>query len=434
MTKSKQIKALEKENAEIKGKLIDLMDFANSTSKEGAGTFPVNEDEYIGAVETLCIQEMKGLKSSNILEDGMRKYEVNDGKVIEKSVMKMAQANAFDRDAWDKTPIDPSAYVKYWNNWESRQYGVTLRTNDIRKIIANKGLSAEDVATIVLDTLTQGEGKDDYIDQVKLLFSAEFKNYSSNLGGEPKSIKGVTYALRDMYNHLKSDNNDMTEHDWVSSTPASDIRIAVSDKLLNLIDVTELANVFNLSKEELFGKIVVFNLSILKELGYSDQEIEVASYRAFVYDVNALFEATRLREFSKDISGKGLFTNFYLTVEKLHGHTGLMKGAYLNCAVACINAKNDIIQAVTTVTVTNTLSHVTAEKDITSFEKYARFNNRFICGEGYNLLGEGAVATVTVGGTAVEGAVTIAEDGKSCEVAIPVAYDNIVITLTAVAD
>lgn len=187
-------------------------------------------------------------------------------------------------------------------------------------------------------------------------------------------------------------------------------------------------------KKELFGKMVVFNLSILKELGYTDTEIEYMSYRAFVYDVNAVFEGERLREFTKDISGKGLYVNFYLTVEKLHGHCGLMKGSFIDCATACMTAKQGIVQARTNITITNTLTQVVASETITTLNKFAKYENTFTCNTGYNLLDSTAVAKATIGGVEIANAVEIADDGKSCTVYLPVCYDNVVITITAIAD
>lgn len=432
--KAQRIKELEQENAELKNKVLELQDFNHVTDIEGDDDFPSNVNEYLESVEKIAIQESEGLKSSNVLVDGMKHYDVNDGSVIEKSVIKMAESYAFDRDAWDKTPIDPTAVVKYWNNWEKRQYGVTVRRDDIRKIVANKGVSVDDFVTEILDTLTQGEGKEDYALQIRLLFNADFKDYSSVLGGYPKSIKGVTYALRNMYNHMKATNNDMTVHNYASATPAENIRIGVSSDLLNLIDVTELANVFNLSKEELFGKLVIFDLSILKEYGYTDEQIRALQYRAFVYDVNALIKGVRLREITTDMSGKGRFTNYYLTVDRLFAHCGLFKGAYINCIDACLTARADIIGEPSTVTVTDTLSHASTENPITSLVKYEPYRKHYVCDDGYNLLGESAVASVSMGNQVLENAITIADDGKSADVNVDLVSDNLVITLTAVAD
>jgi len=437
MRAKEEIKALKKENDELQHKILELEDFKSNetTSEEGSADFPVTVNEYIASVEKIAIQESEGLKSANKLDDGMKLYDVNDGSVIEKSVVAMAKSTMFDRDAWDKTPVDPTAYARYFNNWEKRQYPVTVRRDDIRKIVANKGVSVDDFVTEILDTLTQGEGNEDYINQVLLLQRANFIDFRSNLGGIPKTMKGVIYALRKAYNHLKANNNDMCSlHNETCASRESDIRIAVSSDLLNLIDVVELAHVFNLSKEELFGKLVIYDLTVLKEKGYSEESIKLMSTRAFIYDINSIIKGVRLREITKDESGKGRFVNFYLTVDRLYAHCGLFKGCYINCAEACISALNDVIQDPTMKTVTDTLSHVTSDDPQTEVELYGSYNKSYTCAEGYNLNGEGAVATATMGSARLEGVITISEDGKHADINVPVVSDNLTITLTAVAD
>jgi len=421
-TKSKDIKPTLINLDEELGKL------GVTTDIEGASTFPVTENEYIESVEKIALQHCKGLASSNAFADGVRKINVTDGSVLEESVIKMAEKNAYDRDAWDKTPIDPKASIKYFNNWISAQYGVTIRRDDLRKIVSNKGVSVEDFATIILNTLTNGEDKDAYVDIVELLYKADMANFSNIAlsGKAPKTMKGVVYALRKMFNHLKATNNDLTSHDFASSTPIADIRIAISDEVMNLIDVTEFAHIFNLSKEELMGKLVIFNLSVLKEYGLTDEQINAMQYRIFAYDINALIEAERLRDITKDESGKGRFVNFYLTVDKLHAHNGLMKGCYLNVQKACENALEEIVESNESVKVTYDMVNVSG-KEISSVEKYDKYGNTFTCEEGYVL--DDATITITMGNTVLTNVATISEDKKSVVVAIASVTDALTITI-----
>lgn len=307
------------------------------TTSEGSDKFPQNTNDKLNLIETLAVQNIDNLKSYNTIADGAYEYDVANGKVIEEVVIEMAEAQAFD-----KTPKfvvkDPVCHPKYFNNYEQKQFQTTIRKDDLRAVL--KEQDAEDVATKILDTLSQGEGNYDFVQTRNVIYNADFKNYAEILGNTetpktPKSMKGVIYVLRDMYNHLKSNNSDLTSFSYISATPSDSIRIAVSSKLLNLIDVTELANVFNLSKEELFGKIVVIDTDDLTD--------HTNDYMAYVYDIKAIGKATRVYDYTQDIYGNARCSTHYLTVERAYFHNGLFKGAKIDCTNACNNALAELI-------------------------------------------------------------------------------------------
>lgn len=309
---------------------------------EGVANFPATANDIYGLIETLIIQNIRSVKSANRLEDAYTLYDRTEdtGMVVEEAVIEKAKSYVFDKNAFDKTPKDPTLHVKYFKDYEAKQYGVTVRRNDIRKVLSSKSMDdVEGIASKIIDTLTQGEGADEFKEMRNGLYKAAFKDYSTVvLGGNvPLNLKGVIYAAREMYNHLIGDNSDMTGTEFESSTAPENVRIAISEKLLDLIDVKELADTFNLSKEEMFGKIVKVTTTDLTE---NDND-----YVIYVYDKNALIELTRLREYSQDISGKGLFTNHYLTVERMYAHCDLFKGCKLDCSKAANAALTELIGA-----------------------------------------------------------------------------------------
>lgn len=307
------------------------------TSTEGSENFPQNTNDKLNLIETLAVQNIDSLKSYNKIVDGAYDYDIENGKVIEEVVIEMAEAQAFD-----KTPKfvvkDPVCHPLYFNNYESKQFQTTIRKDDIRAVITKQ--DAEAVAEKIIDTLSQGEGNYDFVQTRNAIYNAQFKDYSKILGTNeapkyPKSIKGVIFVLREMYNHLKSNNSDLTNTAYVSSTPEASIRIAVSSKLLNLIDVTELAHIFNLEKEELFGKLVVIETDDLTD--------HTNDYVAFVYDRKAIGRATRVYDYTQDIYGNARCSTHYLTVERAYFHNGLFKGAKIDCTDACNTALADLI-------------------------------------------------------------------------------------------
>ena len=399
---------------------------AEITGINGSADFPANSNDVYGLIETLAVQDIRGLKSTNKIVEGFYNYDIENGKVIEEAVIEMAQEQTFDKSQADFSPSDPAVKARYFNNFEPKQFKTTVRRDDIRAIIANKGVGVEDVVSEILDTLSQGEGNYDFRQCRNAMYKAGFKNYRAILGGVPKNMKGVIYALRDMYNHLKCDNDDLTDYQYVSHTPEADIMIGVSPKLLNLMDVVELANIFNLSKEELFGKLVVVDVDDLSDHTYD--------YFVFVYDRKALGRATRIYDYTQDIIGSARYTNHYLTVERAYFHNGLFKGAYLDCSEACEAEKATVIDTPTSYSITKALTQATTTSTVASVYRNEAYSAKFTVNSGYTLDDDSAVATVTMGGVTLEDAIVVAEDGASAEVSIEHVTGNVVVTLTAVSE
>lgn len=309
------------------------------TTLIGSDTFPVNVNDVYNLVETIAVQNIRGVKSSNRIEDAFYDYVVENGAVIEEAIVAMAEKQTFVKTgAPDLSPKDPSLKVKYFNNWEAKQFQTTIRRSDIRKIIADKGTGLEEVVSAILATLTEGEGFDDYkamrdiIKDTQVGFDASTSIFNNK---HPKNMKGVLYCLREMYNALKATNKvGLASDGFEQATPVEDIRIAISESVLNLIDVVELANIFNLTKEELFGKLVV----IPYDANYTTGKV-------LVYDRKALGRGTRLFEYSQDVIGKGLYTNHYLTTERCYFYNGLFKALKLDVTSAMESALNELLEA-----------------------------------------------------------------------------------------
>lgn len=304
------------------------------TGLTGSSTFPVNQNEFLALVEKLAVQNIRSVKSTNRIEDGFYLYDITDGTVIEEALFAMAEKQAFvQTGAPNFSPKDPALKVKYFNNYEAGQYQTSIRRDEIRKIISSgKGENVEKVVAEILSTLTTGEGYDDYKAMRDVLADSSVGFSVSATGGifagkVPASIKGVVYCMREMYNTLKATNKqgvDATDG-LVQATPVEDIRVCITESMLNLMDVVELANIFNLTKEELFGKLVI----IPKE-----DESNFPAGRILVYDRKAMGRATQLYEFSQDVVGKGLYVNEYLTVNRAYFYNGLYKCLTLDASQA----------------------------------------------------------------------------------------------------
>lgn len=393
----------------------------------GTTDFPAVPNDIYSAIETIGAQEIRAMESSNELDDALYFYDVENGETVESIVIPMAESQAFDKNNLNFAAVDPDFYVKYYKNYEKKQYEYSVRRDELRKILLKNGGNAEDVAGMIISGITNGEGYEEFCDTRDLILTAPTFNYAQFMGNKvPATMKGVVWALRDMYNHVKSTNDDLTEYKYMSSCPAEDVRVAVTTKLLNLIDVVELANVFNLTKEELFGRLVVVNVD--------DMDESPLWYRAVVYDRKALCRARRLYEFTQFINGSALYVNYYLTTDKAFFYNSLFKATYLDCSVAAAAALEDITSAPATVTVTGAgtaLTGLTQTNAATTTAKNAGF---------YDVLTKSSAwasskikVTMVVTGSSptdvTEQYVTATDTGF--EINIPVVTGNIVISLVA---
>lgn len=399
------------------------------TTQEGQANYPQNDNDVLELIETIARQNIKGLKSFNKLADGLKRIDVENGAVLEEAVIKMAESRAFDKNDYSRAPLDPQLVVKYFNNWVARTFQTTIRKDDIRKIIANKGAGVEGVATEILDTLTQGEGHEDYVKCLTLLGTANFKDFSLVVKKKPKNMKGVLYMIRDMYNHLKYDNADLTDMEWISSTPEDDIRIAMTTAMSNLIDVSELADVLNLEKEKLFGKIVLADTSF-------DEDFDASKYVVYVYDINAIGCAIRKYKYDSEHVARGDYDNAYLHTEKMYFHCGLFKGAKLDCSDACEDAEGELVDEVTPVvhSVSITATGCTADEklDVEEVEEGKALKGDIIANEGYTFTG-GAISG-TMGGEELTDEQFALADSKTLKVNIENVTGDIVISATAVTE
>lgn len=385
----------------------------------GSDTFPVNANDVYGLVETMAVQNIRAVKSSNRIEDAFYDYVVDNGTVIEEAIVAMAESQAFVKTgAPDLSPKDPTLDVKYFNNWTAKQFQTTVRRSDIRKIIADKGTGFDELVSIILATLSEGEGYDDY-KAMRDIINDKSIGYDASLAifddKHPKNIKGVIYAMREMYNALKATNKVGLDsvNGILQATPVEDIRIAISESVLNLMDVVELANVFNLEKEELMGKLVVVPF---------DADFDKSSI--LVYDRKALGRGTRLFEYSQDIIGKGLYTNHYLTTERCYFYNGLFKMLRLDIHEALNVAIASVMEDNVYYTITQTLSHATSDNSAVKALKDSVFVANYTAGSGYTLTG--ATVSVTMGGSDITA--TAYANGK---VSIAKVTGNLVVAITA---
>lgn len=312
-----------------------LLMFAPDT---GTGAFPATQNEVYDMVETLATQSIEAAKSTNVLDAAIPAEEIRNGVVIEKAVIEMAKDYAYDPDALPFVAgdeIDPSVLVQYYSDYDERQFATRIRRNEIRRVLM-KERSVESVVAEIISTLTAKEGYYDQNKTLEIFTKGEFVDYST-IGGTAKDMDGLLILIRDAYNHLIDNNSDTTGIKYVTRTDPSDVRIFIPAAVSNVLDVTKLANLFNLTKVDLMAKIVTLPDSLFAVANNdpaTQANAQKLRYTVFVADRKALIRARRVYEYSQDVNGKALYTNHYLTVETLYGFCKLFKAVKIDASVA----------------------------------------------------------------------------------------------------
>ena len=307
-------------------------------AKVSTPNYSPTENAFFDSVNKFAEQYIYGVESADEFESDFPTVEVDTGTDIELSVFEAAKKQAFDpTGAQIFANNEPDEHSEYFlaTDWEHETFPVTWRRDEARKV-ALSGAKAEDIAAKVIDTTTQGEGYWTF-DETLNLFKNEtfFKDYSAIAGRAPTNMKGVLYMLRDMYNHAIGKNSDMSNVTYESKVRPEDVRVVVPYSLLNLIDVKELAEVFNKENIDILGKIVKLD----------DSANPSMKYTAFVLDRKAVRRFRRLYELGMDKNDSGRFINYTLHSERLFGLCNLFKAAKIDCTAAADSALAEITEA-----------------------------------------------------------------------------------------
>ena len=313
---------------------------------EASKVFSNTINEFVGDVEKICRQELDLCTSNNRLDDAFTKYDIDTGSEFEWGFIKSLLPQNVDKTKPDFAPKDANAVFVYLNEWDTKLFKTSTREDEIRKVIANKGLSKEEFASRIIANLTESESQYNYTKERDLIGGSGVDE-TSNLdnGLVAKNSKGIMYVVRVAYNRLKAFNTfgvkgvvvdgETIKYDY--GVNAEDVRIVIGEDVLALIDITELAQVFNLEKEQLMGKLVVMP----HDSEYDDTKI-------VVYDKKAFVEGTRLYQYLVDMApyntGSG-YINHNLKTDKCFGYIPMRKVAVIDISKAIAASKEDVLVA-----------------------------------------------------------------------------------------
>lgn len=260
------------------------------------------------------------------------KIPVNKGDTIEQAVIKLVEAQGYDRTGADALTraTQSKMLVRYFNNWERRVYKTTVDRSELRKILV-EGTDTESVATNLVSVLAQSR-IDEKFQNVKALLKwgatagslGEGTTVLKSLGTVPAvngamDYKGILKKIKNTVKGMKFVNADFNTSGLRRKTDESDIYIVAPYSLITSLDVDELAGVFNLDKAEIRNRII---------------EIDSTDNIVYIVDQNAILDFTRLYEMVNQLNASGLFYNYFLHVEDLFAISPLFDGCYFEYGVA----------------------------------------------------------------------------------------------------
>lgn len=304
--------------------------------EKGKTAFTAEMNTYMNEVAKFCSQYLYALESTNPLDEFFPVEEVSNGEEVEISVIAKAAAQAFDSTGVNIWKDHKPTIATEWNPdaWDDKQFIVTMRYDEIRKaLLTNK--SPEEAAAKILDSITQGCNNYRYKQLRELMTVANYyKDYATIGKYTPKTMSGVLAICKDAYHHLRASNADCCANTTIEmEVPAEDIYTLIPSKVMDLLDTTELANLYNLEKANLIGKIIVVNVDDLDPVNW---------YKVKVIDRKAVRRYRRNHDYTEDRNNTGRFTQEILFNSELNFMCGLFKAVEINCTAACEAKLNEI--------------------------------------------------------------------------------------------
>lgn len=260
------------------------------------------------------------------------KVPVANGDTIEQTVIKLANAQAYDSTgAGALTRKTPSMSVLYFKSWTRGKFETTVDASVIRKVLQT-GKGVDEVASKLVGVLGESDKYEKYTQMKNLLkwgrqsadggtgavlVNAETVAYSSGI-----QYSKVLLAIKNAVSGMKFVNTSYNASSVNRSTRAEDIYILMPYKLKNEIDVEELAGVFNLDKADIRDKIIEIDSATESKFQY-----------IYIVDRNAILNYTRLYEMAEQKNADGLFWNYFLHTERLYAICPLFDACYIKVGV-----------------------------------------------------------------------------------------------------
>jgi hypothetical protein len=270
--------------------------------------------DVLEKIANTIIETVEGKNPFAVLNKG----KVETGVIVEQIVAKLATAYAFDNTAVDVfTKTAPDLVVRYFKDWTENQYSCTIEEQEIKRIVGSAD-NLSKLAGVMIASMTNSHDNDIY--QTMLGLMTDVANDATpiqtevTLSATPSAEELIT-AIRDTIKTMTFCNNTYCPAGFVTKSAIENIMLAIPYKVLNKLDVTKLANVYNLEKADLMGHII---------------ETDQADNYIFIFDKNAFGWYTRMLDVTSERNQKGHYTNYWLTAQELPYFSPLFNSTFID--------------------------------------------------------------------------------------------------------
>lgn len=258
----------------------------------------------LGPIEKIARQAVFNVIADDRLSP-LEKGALNNGADVEQIVVQLAESTAYNPDSVTNfSANNPNLAVRYFKAHTERTYKVKVADKEIRKI--RLAGSEEDIAGMIASSLTNGYIQENYEAIRDMFEDSDIRDTAVTLSAtvEKNDYKAILLAIKNAVSGMTFVNDDYNGAGIRRRTRLDDIVILMPYTVKNAIDVNELAGVFNLSKDELPGRMIEIDSANADFIYILDRN--AAQIYTFYYGM----------ESARNIDGK--YTEFNLTVDKMY--------------------------------------------------------------------------------------------------------------------
>lgn len=289
------------------------------TYGRGSATYTADYSQNYAMIEKIAKQVILGVQSTNKLQ-WIDKGKIIHGVAIEQAVVELAEGYDWVAETQDgsnlNAPKYPEIAVRYFKEWNGRQFKTTVSETQIEKVILANGTDA-DIAQKVVSSLTEGEGDEDYVYSKGLLLDGIQGGNIIAYGGATPTVVPVSLDLITTIKNIADEfgfvNTSYVNANYRTRTPFERLHLIMPYQVFNKLNVEYLASLFNLEKAQLLEKITLID----------------EGTKVFIVDEFGLIKHTRVYKMTSKYIEDGLYSNYWLTVDRMYATSGLFKMAYI---------------------------------------------------------------------------------------------------------
>ena len=269
--------------------------------------------DVIDKVARTDIYEARELNTLN----GLYKGTLEEGKIYEQIMVALGIPYTFEQGSTSKmfTADDAGIKAKYFEKWNYEQSSKEIYDYKVLEMVRN-GQTADEIGAHVVASLINGDNYKIFKDLKGLLLEAKEDMTAFEDTPTPATLQDLLLAIRDAISDFKFTNakyHDATNF-GDTSTSLDDVRIVIGSKLLNRINVVELANTLHIERKEMQNMF---------------WEVDTEDNIVYIVDVNAIGYFTkntaayleRRRPMRKSIA--------YYDNDKMYYYSNAFKATYI---------------------------------------------------------------------------------------------------------